>query len=100
MSDGIYFFKSSRVLFQRKFWYSGSLKKLNRSKYNVNVNKVHAFLNLFSDENRLSDVKDLWDIILMTKKKPSAKYSVTILHCLTDTFFSLKNIVYRLAAGC
>lgn len=64
----------------------------------VNVNKVHAFLNLFSDKNRLSDVKDLWDIFLMTKKKPLSK----ILGCYLALpfgyiFFSQK---YRLAAGC
>lgn len=34
----------------------------------VNVNKVYVFLNFFFDENRLLDVKDLWDIFLMIKK--------------------------------
>lgn len=47
----------------------------------VNVNKVHAFLNLFSDENRLSDVKDLWDIFLMTKKK-TPQQNTRLLSCI------------------
>lgn len=66
----------------------------------VNVNKVHAFLNLFSDENRLSDVKDLWDIFLMTKKNPQQNTRLLSCIALRIHFFSLKNIVYRLAAGC
>lgn len=59
----------------------------------VNVNKVYVFLNFFFDENRLLDVKDLWDIFLMIKKKFLVKYLVVILYCFMDIFFFFKNIV-------
>lgn len=60
----------------------------------VNVNKVHAFLNFFSDENRLSDVKDLWDIFLMTKKNP--QQNTRLLSCIAlRIHFFLSKISFR-----
>lgn len=49
----------------------------------VNVNKVYVFLNFFFDKNRLLDVKDLWDIFLMIKKKFFSK----IFGCYFVLFF-------------
>lgn len=59
----------------------------------VNVNKVYVFLNFFFDKNRLLDVKDLWDIFLMIKKKIFSKIFGCYFVLFFGYIFFFKNIV-------